>query len=799
MRGLPIDRWYNNQARILVTDMRSIVIISTLICFSLTHVVGQNDVALRQRKALEKYRSTHYQEKIYVMTDRESYLAGETLWFKLWVLDAFMHKPSRLSTVAYVELIDGSGKSIGQTTVALNDAQGSGSVNITPLANNGKYMLRAYTRWMTNYGETSLFRKAVTVVNTFRAPESDKLVNQEVQEDVQFFPEGGHMVYEIPGKVGVKGLLPDGYGFSFTGAVLTQSNDTVAKFRTNQFGMGNFAFTPRKGQAYHAVIKSGKGIRTIAFPAAEEEGIVMRVEDKGDQFLVSAKSSFGRPLPVALVVHSRLGNVVTQGSNMDDGKATFSIAKAGLGQGISHITLVDYQGKALAERLVFKPVDRSFDVSIATPKEVLGTRQKTSIRIQASGNNDQRPNHAVTVYKLDSLDNGPHQDPYSYLWLVSELKGHVESPAYYLKETAPSYDVESLLLTQGWTRYQWSGKESLPAILPEPNGPIIAGKVTQADSETPAVNIPVYLSSPGLYQRVYPSRSDSKGQLLFELRKFTGSRQVFVQPDPSAGANLRIQLEKPYFKYSSETPGQLKLPFSWRRSLEERNVSMQVSSAYAESSRVKSLPDSGTFFGKPDESYNLDDYTRFNNMEDVMREYVKGVWVRKRDGKFRFIIPNTQNREVYKDDFIILLDGLPLFDADQVMKIDPLQLKRIDVFTQNYYLNDFLFKGLVSMSSYKGDMAGYQPSVSAIAWDGVQTPESYYVPRYPVPANRERIPDFRHLLYWNPDLKFAADGTAEIELFTSDLDGTFLIVVQGINSTGLAGSGMGEFKVQGKK
>jgi hypothetical protein len=39
--------------------------------------------------------------------------------------------------------------------------------------------------------------------------------------------------------------------------------------------------------------------------------------------------------------------------------------------------------------------------------------------------------------------------------------------------------------------------------------------------------------------------------------------------------------------------------------------------------------DSSAFFGTPDNQYNLDDYTRFSTMEEVLREYVYEVLVRR--------------------------------------------------------------------------------------------------------------------------------------------------------------------------
>ena len=73
------------------------------------------------------YREHAYQEKIYGHLDRNFYLTGETLWFKLYTVDGAFHKPSDLSKVAYVEVLDKMGFAVLQAKVELKGGLGSGS------------------------------------------------------------------------------------------------------------------------------------------------------------------------------------------------------------------------------------------------------------------------------------------------------------------------------------------------------------------------------------------------------------------------------------------------------------------------------------------------------------------------------------------------------------------------------------------------------------------------------------------------------------------------------------------------
>jgi len=53
------------------------------------------------------------------------------------------------------------------------------------------------------------------------------------------------------------------------------------------------------------------------------------------------------------------------------------------------------------------------------------------------------------------------------------------------------------------------------------------------------------------------------------------------------------------------------------------------------------------FYGKADENYLLDDFTRFPVMEEVMREYVPGVFVRKRRDGFHFLVRDDVNKSLF--------------------------------------------------------------------------------------------------------------------------------------------------------
>ena len=172
-----------------------------------------------------------------------------------------------------------------------------------------------------------------------------------------------------------------------------------------------------------------------------------------------------------------------------------------------------------------------------------------------------------------------------------------------------------------------------------------------------------------------------------------------------------------------------------------------------------------------------------------MREYVKGVMVRKREGKFIFKIPDVVNGGLLGDEPLILLDGVPVLDADKIMSLDPLKVKQLDIVPRRYFIGTQSFDGIVSYRTYTGDLAGFEigsPS-PLIDYEGLQKMKEFFSPIYETTAQiNSRLPDVRNLLYWNPNAT-SEDLQKGIEFYSSDQPGIYTISVHGI-ADGKAGS-----------
>jgi hypothetical protein len=184
-------------------------------------------------------------------------------------------------------------------------------------------------------------------------------------------------------------------------------------------------------------------------------------------------------------------------------------------------------------------------------------------------------------------------------------------------------------------------------------------------------------------------------------------------------------------------------------------------------------------------------------MEEVMREYVPGVWVRKRNGEFYFMVVDNINKTVFKEDPLILLDGVPVFSAQRIMKFNPLKIKRLDVVDRLFFMGRSVFPGIVSYATYTGDLSEFKihPKSVIVNFEGLQAKRSFYSPKYDNERQRSSPnPDQRTALQWLPSVKTTSDS-ATIEFYTSDVGGDYEVNIQGLSSSGSAGSASYHFKV----
>ena len=151
---------------------------------------------------------TKGKEIAYLHTDRTAYVTGESVCYKLYILDEATKKRSEMSKVGYIVLRPVNSDASLKIRVQIDAGMGNGSFVLPDTLMSGAYEIVAFTSAMKNVGEEHFFHKQVTIANRFDNALDFKMVesipkdsNLYQQPNLDFKIKTDKAVYGIREKV----------------------------------------------------------------------------------------------------------------------------------------------------------------------------------------------------------------------------------------------------------------------------------------------------------------------------------------------------------------------------------------------------------------------------------------------------------------------------------------------------------------------------------------------------------------------------------------------------------------------
>ena len=789
----------------------------------------------------------HYpQEKLHVSTDKDSYIAGDTIWLRAHCADAATHRPvaaSRYVYVAasryvYVELRDDRGSLVRRIKLLSRDSVYSGYLPTQSLERFGDYSLTAYTLYMRNQGPDYFFKKPLTIwpYQESRRTQRNTSVRKVSDFDVSFFPEGGYLIDGYACCVAFKALGDDGGSVEITGVVKNDRDETVDTLRTLHGGMGCLRFTAHTGERYYAecTMAGGKTER-FELPASNNLACVLRVLQTERDFTVMVQS--GRPLPkgLRLLVHCR-GNLCYFREWNDD-LPSLIFERDKLPGGVLQILLLDKAGNALSERLVF---NRGEELA-TTDMQVRGSlKQRTKVTLAVTATDpDGGPaagDFSIAVTDRAAVPAATSGSIYSTLLLTSELRGTIETPDWYFegRDAARVAALDALLLTQGWRRYDVPaavrGEYATPAY-PLEVGQEIAGRINKGGLWNRKKKLDRYEMRMIVPRWHYSLQApiDKEGRFALNGFDFPDSTLFVLRPAAAKGllpeAYVKVARDSfpevgtlprvPETDAASPYLAQARHYIEQRGQTDMRNI--LIDTVYVthhkrlESTRPEHRLASHTWTAEQIKEAGGATLLDFLAM-------IPGVNVFDRAVTYKGSIPKFMVEGSLDEPEVGVGIGVPVLvrrsqaellgiqDPNAVFKYTdtyrnppicftyPLDwIKRIDLIEgpEAAFLGHKDCSAIFSLTLKSGaeleNSVSSAPSiyVAVASPIGYQTPAEFYAPAYATEkARRSMAPDYRTTLYWNPTVKLDDTGQAIVEFYTSDAPADYDISIEGVTQTG---------------
>ena len=832
---------------------------------------------------LDMQRYLYPQEKIHVSTDKEHYMAGDTIWLRAFVADAATNAPVTASRYAYVELRDALGLTTDRVKLLARKGAYSGYISLPETKAEGEYMLTAYTMFMENAGEQYFFKKRIRVSSPFftsvdlhsklttdsyghrrlsveyrdkqsgkpmkyetfriaRADGSTKkfldfrsgnsfdiddsetavlvTVNDEICKYIKvpkvndsialdFFPEGGYLVPGKACKVAFKAIGADGYGRNVEGSVLDSESNVVASFASLHCGMGYFTFVPAAGEQYTARVDN----HSYPLPMPSSGAVVLHIAQSRERHTMSVEAAGLSDSRKAQIVVQQQGRLLSTAEIAAGEVLTLSTET--FPTGLMQILLLDEAGNALSQRLAFNFGNNPVP-SLAADKAAYADREPVSISLTLDGFASRQGSVAVSVTDDRTVVRDSTISIATQMLLQSELRGHIEDPAYYFADASKSRfeALEALLLTQGWTRYDIPavarGSYAEP-LIPIEKGQEIGGTVKSKWRGKPLKDASVNIIAPS---RMFfnATTTDSLGRFALRGMDFPDSTKFIVQALNVKGKNEMnfcfdsiaypdIKVPRSLLSPSSLDDGngadaEVFVSNEYTRMNLNGSMSVLLGEVVVQARKKKKAEDVFQALATRTFDYKAFETDGMTSYAEVLRR-IAGIiiWEEKvfyRRSAVAFMIDGT----LYEDIFALGPEmgdygrGTPVPLSEIEMRVPFSIVKRIDFLRPNEAAM-FGVKaggGLIAIATKDGTELRYTDTnynLKTITPLGYQKPAAFYSPRYDInQAGPDDGTDLRSTVYWNPNV-IIEDGKSQFSFFATDIPGTsYTITVEGLTDQG---------------
>ncbi len=616
--------------------------------------------------------------------------------------------------------------------------------------------------------------------------------------DVKFFPEGGALINIPHQNVAFKAQGADGFSKEIEGFLFNSKGDTLTNFRSEHNGMGIFTMNPVNNETYYVTVRTNDSItKRFDLPAIEPKGISIAMSHYKQEirYEIQKTEATEWPQKLFLLAHTRGKLAILQPINP---KRTFGKMNDSLfTEGITHFMLIDEQGNALSERLIFVPDHKPNQWQITTDQPTYGKREKVSLQIAAkdSEGNPVEGTFSVSITDRKSIQPDSLADNIlSNLLLTSDLKGYVEAPAFYFlnQDARTLRSIDYLMMTHGWRRHKMENVLRTPSLNFTnyiEKGQTISGRIMGFFGANVKKG-PICVLAPK-YNIIATTETDEKGQFIVNT-SFRDSTTFLVQARTKKGfAGVDILMDPPQYPVATH-----KAPyFNGATTFMEDYLMNTRDQYYMEGGmRVYNLKEV-TVTAKRERPSSKSIYTGGINTYTVEEDRLQGYGQTAFDAASRLpSVTITNGSEIHirnnSEPAIIVIDDIVYEDASDILKdIQVSDMSSISLLrgADAVILGPRASGGAVVITLKDPRNLPARPAQGIITYTPLGYSESveFYHPTYDTPEKKNaQRSDFRSTVYWNPELRLDAEGKATIEYYTPDSTAPEDIIIEGVDKNG---------------
>ena len=328
--------------------------------------------------------------------------------------------------------------------------------------------------------------------------------------------------------------------------------------------------------------------------------------------------------------------------------------------------------------------------------------------------------------------------------------------------------------------------------LPEQRGELVYGTIKNSETGLPAENLPVVISIPGKESLLKFSKTDQNGNFYSYIRKDRKNPMAVIQVEDQ-NETYTIELGTPsHIDLTDLSFANFGLSKEQAEYIKNRSVLNQIENQFF-SAKPDSILQSNPidiFNGGIPEVIVLDEYTRFPTLEETLVEVVQFAGFRKANTSDAYIRIG-QDFKSYDEEYndfpaIVLIDGIFIPHHEQIRAFDARKIEKISLTRDQFRLGQKEYQGIISIETFDADFLDIYTADNSLIVPFTQpvAKKNYFIQTYKIEdTSFDRIPDYRRMLYWNPLLNIT-NSDYQFEFFTSDVEGTYEVILNGFTTYG---------------
>ena len=404
---------------------------------------------IKAEDAIKNFETKYPQEKIHIEFNKKDYLAGENIWFKIYVFNECTK--SKISNSVKVELLANDKTTIAKKTFKLTNSETEGNIELDNKLPENVYYIRVYTSWMTNFSEDFQYLKEIKIYN----PQSiDKLgYNKNFEQKAIVVPEGGNLIAEIPNKVAVR--LLNNNNELWTATLIEKNNPSriIKKLNSLDSNVSIFSFTPQSNNNYEVIVEKTDGTKIYApLPLVQSSGvqITMTSNPSEVQYQINTNSNSLKNKKYKII--GTIGNrlVYVAKINSIEKNTSYKIPTSELIDGILQLTVFDELEHPISSRLCFIQKNT---LDFETPKLSDQSFNREPRKLNTF-RFDQLPktNYYISVTDLEQKNN---DNILSRFWLTGDITTPINNPSQYFTKNKNFEALDAIMISETWKRFNW--------------------------------------------------------------------------------------------------------------------------------------------------------------------------------------------------------------------------------------------------------------------------------------------------------------------------------------------------------